>query len=188
MSTDNLHIVTGAPGTGKTTVIEHRGFRYFDTVGEPAREIIAERQAPGRRGGFSGPASEFVELLVQRSIRKHEIAVATSELTIFDRGLPDCVAYALYLGVDPTPSIEAATRFRYAGQVFLLTPWEEIYTTDSDRIMTYEMTVAFHDRVVEAYGLLGYELLEVPQARVIDRVEFIIDHLDDVREAIIRRL
>jgi predicted ATPase len=188
MSTDNLHIVTGAPGTGKTTVIEHRGFRFFDTMGEPAREIIAERQPPGQRGGFSGPASDFVELLVQRSILKHQAAVATRELTIFDRGLPDCVAYALFLGVDPAPSIEAATRFRYANRVFLLTPWEKIYATDSDRTMTYEMTVVFHDRVVEAYDLLGYDLLEVPQARVIDRVEFIIDHLDDVREAIIRRL
>jgi predicted ATPase len=109
-------------------------------------------------------------------------------LTLFDRGVPDCVAYALYLGVDPTTAIEAAKRFRYAEPAFLLTPWHDIYTTDDDRIMTFEMTMAFHERVLEAYDLLGLDLLEVPQTRIVDRVEFIIDHLDGVREAINRRL
>jgi predicted ATPase len=186
MSHDNLHILTGAPGTGKTAVLEHRGFRYFDTVGEPAREILSERRVPGRRGGFSGPAEEFQSLLLERSILKHEIATARgSALTLFDRGIPDCIAYALYAGVEPGPSIEAARTYRYAPEVFLCTPWEDIYTTDFDRTMTYEMTVEFHERILEAYDIAAYEVIEMPRTRLVDRVEFVIDHLE-AREAISR--
>lgn len=185
MAGKNLHIVTGAPGTGKTAVVEHRGFHLFDTVSEPAREVLAEHRAPGQRGGFAGSPEEFQKLLLARSLRKYETAAARESLTIFDRGIPDCIAYALYTGVDPAPSIEASERHRYAREVFLLSPWDEIYTTDVDRIMTFEMTLGFHERILEAYDLAGYDIISVPQTRLVDRVEFIIDHLN-VRDAITR--
>lgn len=182
MPEENLHIVSGPPGAGKTAVIEHRGFRYFDIVGEPAREILAQHRPPGRRSGFDGTTEEFQALLLQRSIRKHQSAARHDSLTLFDRGIPDCVAYALYMEVDPAPSIEAAARYRYASEVFMLPPWEAIYTTDADRVMTFDMTVRFHERLLEAYDIAGYEIIEVPRVRLVDRVEYIIDHLDVLTE------
>jgi predicted ATPase len=85
---------------------------------------------------------------------------------LFDRGIPDCIAYARLMGVDPTPSIRASGEHRYRREVLLLGPWEEIYSTDDERTMSFADTHAFHEAIVEAYERAGYELVEVPRDTV----------------------
>ena len=46
MGADRLHILTGAPGSGKTAILEGLGDGVH-TVGEPAREVIAVQRAVG---------------------------------------------------------------------------------------------------------------------------------------------
>ena len=45
----NLFILTGAPGSGKTTILDRLG-NEFRCVNEPAREILAEQRATGGSG------------------------------------------------------------------------------------------------------------------------------------------
>jgi predicted ATPase len=103
------YVITGAPGTGKTTLVEslaHAG----TIVGEPARELIAEhREATGVRS-LDGSPELFVERLIARSIEKFDAAVDL-EVAIYDRGLPDCVAYARGFNVGPGPALAAAARW-----------------------------------------------------------------------------
>lgn len=170
---DHLHIITGAPGTGKTTILDNLIDLPVDTVGEPARELIAERRRPGHRGGWGGTAAEFQELLLERSIEKYHRAVAHESVALFDRGIPDCIAYALHAGLDPEPSIRAARSHRYSTRVMVTPPWEEIYTTDRDRTMSFAMTVSFHRHLVDAYDRAGYELVEIPPGTVEERTRFV---------------
>ncbi len=68
---NHLHIVTGAPGTGKTSLLDNLIDVPIDAVGEPARELIAEHRRPGHRGGWEGSAQGFQDRLLELSIEKY---------------------------------------------------------------------------------------------------------------------
>jgi predicted ATPase len=91
-------------------------------VDEPAREILAEQRATGGRGTWDQDASRFVHLLLQRSIEKHTMARRSEGTVISDRGIPDCVVYAVRAGTDPMPSLEAVEVYRYQPHVLYLEP------------------------------------------------------------------
>jgi len=164
-------VLTGAPGTGKTVLaaaIAHIGV----IVGEPARELIAEhREATGEQS-LDGSPGLLVERLVARSIEKYD-AAPQEGIVIYDRGLPDCVAYARAYGVDPTAPLAAAAERRYNGPVFIAPPWEEIYSVDDMRRATFEQVTAFHDELVTAYHDLGYDLVHLPKAPVAERAQLV---------------
>jgi predicted ATPase len=167
-----LHIITGAPGSGKTAIL--RGLRQdLRVVDEPAREVLAEQRSIDSEGTPESNPSLFVDLLLQRSIDNHEKAQEWGGSVLFDRGVPDCVAYARLLGTDPEPSIRATAAYRYNREVLVTWPWAEIYTTDDERKMTFDATVEFHRLLEAAYEQAGYTLLEVPRGSVEDRVAFV---------------
>ena len=175
MDADRLHILTGAPGSGKTAILEGLGDRVH-TVGEPAREIIAEQRAVGGAGTTDQDPTLFVALLLERSIDKHRDASrSAAALVLFDRGVPDCVAYAAVLGVDPAEGLAAARQYRYHPRVVILEPWEQIYATDVERTMSFEQTFPFHEALVEAFEGAGYTLVPVPPGSVEERVAFVLD-------------
>lgn len=168
-----LHILTGAPGTGKTAILNGLRAR-IRCVDEPAREVLAHQRSVGGDGLPDRNPSRFVDLLLRRSIDKHAEARAWGCAVLFDRGVPDCIAYARYLGTDPTPSIRAAGEHRYDRSVLVLRPWAEIYGTDDERKMTFEATLRFQRHIDACYREAGYQLVEVPRGSIQDRVEFIL--------------
>lgn len=168
----NLFILTGAPGSGKTAILGRLG-NEFRCVDEPAREILAEQRATGGRGTWDQDASLFVHLLLQRSIEKHAMARSSEGMVIFDRGIPDCVVYAVRAGTDPTPSLEAIEVYRYQPHVLFLDPWSDIYETDEERIMSFDDTVSFSRDLRDVYERSGYTLVEVPRDSIDDRTAFV---------------
>jgi predicted ATPase len=174
----HLHILTGAPGSGKTAILDLLG-AGIRCVGEPAREILAEQRSAGGAGTPDGDRSLFMDLLLRRSIDKHEAARRWEEPALFDRGVPDCVAYAVMLGVDPAPSILASGTYRFHHEVLVLEPWEEIYTVDDERTMSFADTIPFHAALVDAYERTGYTLIEVPRDSVENRATFVRDLISD---------
>jgi predicted ATPase len=172
----NLFVLTGAPGTGKSAVLD-RLRRDLLCVDEPAREVLAEQRASGGRGTWEQDASLFVSLLLRRSIEKYEAARRSRTKVLFDRGIPDCVVYALRAGADPEPSLDATEDFRYAHEVLFLEPWSDIYTTDGERIMPFEDTEAFSESLRDVYTRSGYAIVEVPRLGIDDRAAFVREFL-----------
>jgi predicted ATPase len=171
---DDMHltVLTGAPGSGKTSVLDHVGASIV-RVDEPAREILAEQRAAGGAGTPDQDPTLFLDLLLRRSIEKRRDADDSHEPVVFDRGVPDCVAYALVLGVESSQSLEASRRHRYGDEVLILPPWEEIYSTDDERTMSFADTIPFHEAIVEAYERTGYKLIEVPRGSAEERGTFV---------------
>lgn len=164
-------IVTGAPGTGKTSVIECLG-ELFDIVAEPARRAIAQhRDATGEPSLDHRPG-----LLVEKMTRMSAAdftAAASDRITLFDRGLPDCLAYASVYGLDMMPILELAREIRYDQPAFIAPPWRDIHANDELRRATFQEVEGFHDHVVWAYRHLGYELVALPMTSIGERAAFI---------------
>ncbi len=172
MDPANLHILTGAPGSGKSAILDHVGPEIC-CVGEPAREILAEQRTVGGAGTPDRDPSLFVDLLLRRSIDKHVAAQRWEGSVVFDRGIPDCVAYAILMGTDPTPSVLASEKYRYNSEALVLEPWKEIYAVDDERTMSFAHTVAFQTTLVDAYERAGYTLVAVPRDSIESRAAFV---------------
>jgi predicted ATPase len=169
---DTLIVLTGAPGSGKTSVLDRLGPSRV-RVREPARVVLAEQRAVDGAGTPERDADLFQELLLRRAIDDHRAALAQRGTVVFDRGVPDCIAYAMVLGLDPGPSVDAAAIHRYHPRVLVFPPWEAIYETDDERTMSYADTLPFHDAIIDAYARSGYEAVLVPKVPLEERVPFV---------------
>ncbi len=164
-------VITGGLGTGKTTLISALS-DAISTVAEPARELIAEHRLATGEITLDKRPEEFVQRLIERSIEKYD-SVRDGSVAVFDRGLPDCVAYARVSGVDAGEAFAAASEYRYENPVFVTAPWAEIYETDDMRRATFAQAQSFYAEVVAAYESLDYEMVQVPQVSPVERAAFI---------------
>src|SRR5256885_15212849 len=121
-------VFTGAPGTGKTTLLHALAAQGYRIVHESARELIRGRV---EKGLAPRPApADFARQLLQKDAEKYETAASESGLVFFDRGVVD--ALGMVNDVAPLPQHEIETvvsRYPY-GTVFLLPLWEAIYSSD----------------------------------------------------------
>ena len=171
MLPSDLHVLTGAPGSGKSAILDD--LQGVQTFREPAREVLAVHRATTPGPEAPDPV-RFTELLLARSIQKHASAIGTdAPVAVFDRGIPDCIAYAALRGADLGPSMAAAARYRYHREALLFEPWREIYHTDDERTMSFEDTLPFHGALVDAYERSGYVLIRVPRGSIAERTSFV---------------
>lgn len=70
-----------------------------------------------------------------------------------------------------------AQTHRYNRKVFLAPPWQEIYSTDSERKQTFEEAMSSFRVNQEVYTEYGYELVEIPPATVQTRADFILNSI-----------
>ena len=166
-------IVTGGPGAGKTTLLAELLARGYATVDESARAIIAERLARGESPRPDPVA--FAREILRRDIEKYVNRPPTSEWVFFDRGLIE--ALGMLHQASPLPASELRSMlatYPFHRTVFVLPPWEAIYSTDAERDQSFAEAVQVHARVVEWYGSCGYDLHEVPRLLVAERVEHVL--------------
>ena len=172
----DIYVITGAPGSGKTTLIKALRARGYRCVDEVAREIISEQL---RIGGNVLPWIDLVSFghaLMDKRIRQY--LEATEELHFFDRGIPDIIGYLLVEGKPVHDSLHhASKKYRYNRIVFFAEPWEEIYRTDAERKEPFESALKISEGIRKTYESLGYEVVSLPKAPVEVRVDFILRRL-----------
>jgi predicted ATPase len=171
---NNLHILTGTPGTGKTTLIKTFQGMGIKCVQEPARPILTKQLEIDGPDLPSKSPLRFVRAMLRQMEQDLREASATEQVVFFDRGIPDLVAYAIRFNVEHEEFEEVARVKKYNGRVFILPPWEEIFVNDELRKLPYEEALKFHNELVKSYQKLGYQLLEVPRLSVEKRAEFIL--------------
>jgi len=171
---DRLFIITGGPGSGKSTLIEALAAQGLSHMPEAGRAIIQDQVAIG---GTALPWSDrlaFAELMLSWEMRSYRAAQEIAGPVIFDRGLPDVVGYLRLSGLPVPPHIErAANLFRYHRRVFIAPLWPAIFTQDTERKQSIQEAEATHQAMVDVYSRLGYELLPLPLAPVSERVKFV---------------
>lgn len=170
---DNYFILTGAPGVGKTSLLHELEKASMKCVPEPARIVLAEQRANQGEALPEKNPNQFCELLLQRSIQDHKTYLNHDGPVIFDRGVPDNIAYADCFNLNAASYIAEAKKYPYNKTAFLLAPWQKIYATDDERRMTFDQVCEFHNLICNAYNELGYDLVEVPKGTIQDRANFI---------------
>ena len=171
---DRLHVVTGGPGSGKSTLIDALAAAGVATSAEVGRAIIKEELAAG---GSALPWLDhraFADRMIEREIAAHQAALASGQIVVLDRGAPDVIGFLRVSGLAVPPAIDAAARsVRYNPRVFIAPWWADIFTTDAERKQTPEEARATFAVMVEAYRDYGYRLVELPRATVAERVAFV---------------
>lgn len=172
---DDLYVMTGGPGSGKSTLIEALAARGIPSMPEAGRAIIQDQIAIG---GDALPWSDrraFSELMLSWEIRSYRAAVNLSGAVIFDRAIPDVLGY-LRLSHLPIPAHveKAAQTFRYHRRVFIALPWPEIFTQDTERKQSLEEARVTCEAMIETYSALGYELIPLPFDSVERRAQFVL--------------
>ncbi len=171
-----FHVITGGPGSGKTSLIDALARAGHAHTVEAGRAIIQDQLA------IDGPAlpwrdpQAFAELMLSWELRSYRMAEAMSGPVFFDRSVTDLLGYLTLIG-RPVPAhiARAAARFRYNQRVFVAPPWPEIYAQDAERKQTLEEAVRTYEALVTAYAACGYELVSLPLVSVEERVRFVLD-------------
>ena len=176
----HLHIITGGPGSGKTSVIEALRERGYTCVDEVGRKIIQEQLLIGGDALHWGDKAKFLELMLTRSIGDYDRVSGDAGPVFFDRGIPELAGYCRLVKIPAVPHVaRAAEIFRYARQVFVMPPWREIYRNDAERKQDFAEAVATHEHAVATYREFGYEAVEVPKTSVEERVVFILQGIGE---------
>ncbi|WP_067182999.1 AAA family ATPase [Microtetraspora niveoalba] len=172
-------VITGGPGSGKSTLIdrlEHAGFARSQEAG---RSIIRDQTEIGGRGLPWLDPDLFAELMLCWELRSYRLADDHAGPVFFDRGLPDIVGYLRLEGrAVPDHVHAAALAFRYHPRVFIAPPWPEIYRRDDERRQSLDEAERTYASMVATYTDYGYELVPLPRGPVEERLRFVTARLD----------
>jgi predicted ATPase len=177
-NTNNHYIISGGPGSGKTSLLQALAKQGIPCMPEAGRSIIQDQLAIGGSALPWTNPSAFAELMLCWDLRSYREAQLLQGPVLFDRGIPDVMGYLLLNKLSVPPHIEkAAHTFRYNQQVFLAPPWPEIYTRDTERKQSLEEAIATFNTMAELYAQLGYTIVHLPLVSVDERVHFVLNKI-----------
>ena len=171
LNANNIAVITGGPGSGKTTLCEKLSQEGIAIGNESGRAIL--QRPDGHDLRKRDPLSYALEIL-KLDIEKFRTANSSTETWLFDRGFPDNAGFLDLMGLAKPKELDQACRdYRYAGSVFVAPPWREIYRGDPVRIQDWHEAKATHVAVSAAWQEYGYDLVELPRASIEERALFV---------------
>jgi len=172
-------VITGGPGTGKSTLVNELIQRGHTCLEEISRQVILDAKKQGTDQLFlTNPLLFSKRLLKGREQQYLNADVHTNKTVFFDRGVHDVLAYMDYIGDSyPDEFIKICKKHIY-DSVFILKPWKAIYTSDNERYETFDQALKIHDCLVKTYKTYNYQLINVPFGTVKERTDFILKTLN----------
>src|SRR3989344_788759 len=176
MRTDTQwYVITGGPGSGKTTTVNILKARGYKTTIEHARHYIDTQRITGK----TVEEIRANQLAFQTSVLEMQIAqekaLSKDDIVFLDRALPDALAYYRFLDLPEDEELQHALREVSYKKVFILDPLP--MTADYARIEDEAAQKKIHTLITEMYGSLGFSIVHVPVLPPEERVDFILKNL-----------
>lgn len=173
-------MITGGPGTGKSSIIRKLEGGGHECLHEISRQVTLEAQKQGISQLFLEKPVLFSEKLLEGRIIQHKEADMLPSTTVFiDRGIPDVLAYMNFFNTTyPEHFVEACEKHVY-DHIFILPPWKEIYISDNERYESFNESRKISLYLEKIYKQFGYNPIEVPKIPIPDRIDFILSKLDE---------
>ncbi len=170
----NWYVVTSGPCAGKSPMFGYLNFLGYQTCSSLSRTYIDVEISKGRtieeiRSDEAAFQKKVFEMRVDLENR-----TPIDRFMIFERGMPDCIAYLKHCGQNTNPVVDACKERIYKG-VFLL---EQLpYKKDYARVESEEDAIALHKLIKKAYLNLGYNVTTVPVKPVDERAMIILNKI-----------
>lgn len=171
------YILTGTPGSGKTTILRQLELEGYSVIEEAATDIIALEQAKGVAEPWLHPAflNQIAALQCQRQIQSSR---SSGEVQFHDRSVICTAALAEYLGYHLSPFLaEEIARVQrdeiFDRRVFFLRNLGFIQPTDARRI-NFEESLRFEQIHIETYRRYGFDLIFIEPGDIATRVQQIL--------------
>lgn len=171
----NWYVITGGPGSGKTTTVNILRQRGYKTTVEGARHYIDTLRASGKNVADARKRQTEFQLEVLKLQIAEEEALDPTELVFLDRAIPDALAYYrfLYLPLDKTLT-DALARIYYR-KIFILESLPIV--NDYARTEGEMQQKRLHDLLNEVYHSLPFPVMHVPVLPAEERVDLILANL-----------
>ncbi len=165
-------IITGAPGTGKTSLIDILQKKGHACFSEISRQIIIKQQQQQSNKTPWGDLFGFTNLVYHQTVE--ELHIPIQKNTFVDRGLPDIIAYLkTKFEVIPDYLLNFPFKEYYNNTVFLAPFWEEIYVGDPQRLQSSKDAIEIHNNLLQVYTALDFKIEILPKTTLTKRIEFI---------------
>lgn len=170
------HVITGAPCSGKTSVISWLGRLGYEVLPEMARCLIDRELTQGKTiEQIRGNEGDF-QIRVFNESRLRERKMPAEKLVFMDRSLLDSYAFNLICGLNVEPVFKACVSCRYKMIFFMeRLPWQKDYARTEDADMAEKIARLLW----QGYEKLGYHPISVPLMPAKARAEFILSYLSN---------
>ena len=171
----NWCVITGAPSSGKSTLLDALAFRGFFVRPEAARILIDEQMSRGKTLGEIRADEEAFQQDGLRMKIEAENKADSKSLIFWERAIPDTIAYLEHIQGDSKIAQEASLIRTYR-KVFLLDPLP-LFETDYARVESKTQALEIYRALERTYFKLGYSMIKVPVLPISERVKLILDSL-----------
>jgi len=174
MRITNWYVITGAPCSGKTSVISRIEQLGYRVIHETARSYINDELNKGKTlDEIKADMSLFEKNIFYRKI-KIESSLPEKAIVFLDRAIPDSIAYFRFAGLNSEEPEKESAYIRYR-KIFLFDRLR--IKQDEVRNENEEDSILIERLIEETYKTIGYEIMRVPVLPVRRRADFILENM-----------
>lgn len=172
---NNWYVITGAPSSGKTTIIKLLEKKGYKVLYETARTYIDKELKKGKTiREIRRDEADFQRRIVALKIQ-YEGKLDPKKITFLDRGIPDSIAYYKLVKVPQDKYLNKAIEGTYYKKIFLFEKLE--FEKDYARTESKEDVAQLEKLIEETYRKLPFPIIKVPKMSIEERLKFILSNL-----------
>ena len=171
----NWYVITGGPGSGKTTTVNLLKERGYITTFEHARHYLDTQRLKGKSIEEVRKHQREFQLGVLDMQIEQENQISPDVLVFLDRAIPDALAYYRFLNLSEDEKLTTALLTVSYKKIFILDclPLVKDYARTEDEVAQKKIQAL----LMEVYASLGFPIVQVPVLPPEERIDFILKNL-----------